>query len=74
MPETQRSRARQEARPRSVDAPESTPYVTANGALTVTWTIEVRAHLLAAGRILELDPARRHQARHIFGLAARVAA
>jgi hypothetical protein len=57
----------------AADAAESTTFVTSAGSLTVTWMIEARAHLLAAGRILELDPGRRHQARHIFGLAARVA-
>lgn len=53
---------------------DPTPFTEASGSLAAAWTIEARLHLLAAGRLLELDPERRHQARHIFGLAARVPA
>ena len=51
---------------------ESTPYVETGGALAVRWTIEARCHLLAAARLLELDPARAYQARHLFGIASRL--
>lgn len=64
-----------ESRPKAAPAStadQSTTFVTSAGALSVRWTIEARCHLLAAARILELDPHRSHQARHVFGLAARI--
>jgi hypothetical protein len=51
----------------------TSPFVTDAGQIAVAWIMEAQAHLLQAGRILELDPARRYQARHIFGLASRLA-
>ena len=62
---------RPEGRP-ATDKDHPTTFVTSTGALTVEWTIEAKAHVLAAARILELDPARTYQARHLFGLASRL--
>lgn len=64
-----------ESRPKAAPvtaAPDDTAFVTASGALTITWTIEAKAHVLQAARILELDPGRRYQARHLFGVASRL--
>lgn len=71
MPPNAERRPRRSAA-QTAAADESTTFVTFTGGLTATWTIEAKCHVLAAARILELDPARRYQARHLFGLASRI--